>query len=283
MHPAAVDRVQFSVVAERHRHHVRPAVLAGRRKPAEALPGEILDLLIGKRAHATSQQREAQLQVNRRSRPEPAVRESGAAILQLRSPGAELPSLAGVQLSRRAGRLRARAVPLSLAPHLERGSRSSGGIRWRRTRRPATSGRSGRRRSMSSSCGPALDDPAVVEHDDPVGEAGRLQPVRDHDGGAPAGDRAHRRGDPRLGAEVEVGGGLVQQQDRRVDEFGAGEREQLPLSGRQRRAALAQLVPVAARQPRRSSRARRPRGRRPRPRRRRRPAGRRRCCRARCR
>ena len=61
-------------------------------------------------------------------------------------------------------------------------------------------------------------------------------------------DHAHRPLHPGLGAEVEVGRRLVEQQDRRVDEQGAGQAEQLPLPGRQRPAALGHRVEVAAAQ-----------------------------------
>ena len=47
----------------------------------------------------------------------------------------------------------------------------------------------------------------------------------------PRGDQSHRPLDPRLGAEVEVGGGLVEQQDRRVDEQRARQADELT-SGR---------------------------------------------------
>ena len=39
----------------------------------------------------------------------------------------------------------------------------------------------------------------------------------------PAADDAHGPLHPGLGGEVEVGGGLVEQQDRRVDELGPGQ------------------------------------------------------------
>ena len=48
----------------------------------------------------------------------------------------------------------------------------------------------------------------------------------------PRGGDAHRRGDPSLGGEVEVRGGFVQQEDRRVDQVRAGERDQLALARR---------------------------------------------------
>ena len=99
--------------------------------------------------------------------------------------------------------------------------------------------------------GPGLLDPAGVQDDDPVGGPGRLQPVGDDDRGPPA---RH----PRMAAatrasvgQVEVRRRLVEQQDGRVDQLGAGQRDQLALAGRQRPAPLGQLVVVAARQARR--------------------------------
>ena len=50
---------------------------------------------------------------------------------------------------------------------------------------------------------------------------------------AAAGDQTHRPLDPGLGAEVEVGGGLVEQQDRRVDEQRSRQADELLLAGRQ--------------------------------------------------
>ena len=61
-----------------------------------------------------------------------------------------------------------------------------------------------------------------------------------------AGEALHRRRDPGLVGEVEVRGRLVEQQDRRVDELGPGERDQLALAGRERAAALGDLVVVGA-------------------------------------
>ena len=51
----------------------------------------------------------------------------------------------------------------------------------------------------------------------------------------------------RLGAEVEVGRGFVEQQDRRVDQPSARQRNELALSRRQRPSAFAHRREVAAR------------------------------------
>ena len=91
-----------------------------------------------------------------------------------------------------------------------------------------------------------LDDLAAVDHDDPIGAACGREPVRDEQRGATAGDQAHRPLHPGLGTEVEVGGGLVEQQDRRVDEQRAREADELALPGRQRASALRDRLQVAA-------------------------------------
>ena len=91
-----------------------------------------------------------------------------------------------------------------------------------------------------------LDHLPALQDDDPVGGFGRLQPVGDDDVVRPLRHLLHRRGDPRLGDEVEIRRGLVEQQDDRVDELGSSERDQLALTGRERPPALGQLVVVAA-------------------------------------
>ena len=95
-----------------------------------------------------------------------------------------------------------------------------------------------------------FDDPAVVDHDDAVGEARRLQPVRDQDRRATLRRDTHRGLHLRFGLQVEVRRRFVEQQDRRVDEVRARERDQLALPGRQRAAAFAHPLEVAAGQPR---------------------------------
>ncbi len=61
----------------------------------------------------------------------------------------------------------------------------------------------------------------------------------------PGEQAAQARLDASLGVQVHVGGGLVQHEDARVGDQGAGEREQLALTGGQLRAALADLGVVA--------------------------------------
>ena len=86
--------------------------------------------------------------------------------------------------------------------------------------------------------GAGLGDLTVAEHHDAVGPAGGLETVGDHQRRAPCRDHPHRLLHAGFGGEVEVGGGLVEQQDRRVDEVGAGQADELALPGRQRPAAL---------------------------------------------
>ena len=91
-----------------------------------------------------------------------------------------------------------------------------------------------------------LDDAAVVDHDDAVGEARGLEPVRDQDRGATVRGHAHRGLHLRLGLQVEVRGRLVEEQDRGIDEVRARERDELALARRQRPAALAHPLQVPA-------------------------------------
>ena len=88
--------------------------------------------------------------------------------------------------------------------------------------------------------GSVLDDPAVVDHEDPVGEPGGLEPVGDEDrGAAPVAATRIAAVHPGLGGEVEVRRRLVEEQDRGIDEVGAGERDELALARRERPAPLA--------------------------------------------
>ena len=93
-----------------------------------------------------------------------------------------------------------------------------------------------------------LDDAAVVHHDDPVGAADGGEAVGDDDRRAVVHQPLERLLDQPLGFGVERGGRLVEQQDRRVAQQRAGDREALALAARQPRAAFAQegVEPVAA-------------------------------------
>ena len=72
--------------------------------------------------------------------------------------------------------------------------------------------------------------PAVQHHDAIRGPRG-LQPVRDHHRRPAVGYLLHGGGDVRLGHQVEVRGRLVEQEQDGVDQLGAGERDELALTG----------------------------------------------------
>jgi hypothetical protein len=93
-----------------------------------------------------------------------------------------------------------------------------------------------------------LGDAAVLDHDDPVGVAHGREAMRDDERGPAAEDATQRVLDEDLGSRVHRGRGLVEDQDGRVGEDGAGERDQLPLPGREQRASLADARLVAVRQ-----------------------------------
>ena len=91
----------------------------------------------------------------------------------------------------------------------------------------------------------ALDDEAVVEDDDLVGMDDRRQAVGDDQRRAVGGDAVERRLDLALGVDVEGRGRLVEDQDRRRLEHGAGDGDALLLAAGELQAALADLGLVA--------------------------------------
>ena len=86
--------------------------------------------------------------------------------------------------------------------------------------------------------GAALDDMAMLQHDDGVRVAHRGKPVCDDKHRAALHQAVHALLDQRLGAGVDARRGLVQNQHRRVGDGGAGDGQQLALS-------LAQVCAVA--------------------------------------
>src|SRR5581483_2856853 len=92
---------------------------------------------------------------------------------------------------------------------------------------------------------PVHGDAAVLEHDDLVGERDRRQPVRDDDRRAAAHRLAQPFPDARLGARVDRRGRVVEDQDARVDDERARDRDALPLPARERDPALADHRVVA--------------------------------------
>ncbi len=90
-----------------------------------------------------------------------------------------------------------------------------------------------------------LDDPAVLEHDDPACVPDRGEAVGDHDRGPSCDEPPHTLLDQALGVDVDVRGGLVEHQDPRVGDERPRERDQLALARRKLYAALTDLRIVA--------------------------------------
>ena len=90
-----------------------------------------------------------------------------------------------------------------------------------------------------------LGDLAPVEHDQAVHRRDRRQPMRDRDDGLALHQRVEVLLDRRLDLGVERRGRLVEDQDRRVLQQDARDRDALPLSAGQLHAALADMGVVA--------------------------------------
>jgi hypothetical protein len=60
-------------------------------------------------------------------------------------------------------------------------------------------------------------DAAAIEHDDAIGAAHRAEAVRDDEGGASGHDAVHRLEDLLLGPGVDGGGGIVEDEDGRIE------------------------------------------------------------------
>ena len=104
-------------------------------------------------------------------------------------------------------------------------------------------------RDQAASCVPSSTMRPLVEHQDAVaGQHGR-EPVRDHQRGAALHQPLERRLHQRLALGVERRGRLVEQQERRVAQDRARDRDALALAAGQRHAALADRRVVALRQP----------------------------------
>ena len=90
-----------------------------------------------------------------------------------------------------------------------------------------------------------LDDAAALHHQHPVGDRHRRQPVRDDHRRPPGQDRRSACCTRRSLGMSQRRRGLVQDQHRRLGQERPGERDQLPLPGRQPAAALADVGVVA--------------------------------------
>ena len=103
----------------------------------------------------------------------------------------------------------------------------------------ASSSRNSAHRADELGVGADVDDPAVVEDGDAVGQRQRRAPVGDEQRGAALRERAQRVVDRLLGGGVDRGGGVVEHQDPRVGEHRPGQRDPLPLAAGEREPALA--------------------------------------------
>ena len=74
-----------------------------------------------------------------------------------------------------------------------------------------------------------LDDAAALEHRDAVGQRDRCRPVRDHERRPPAHHLGKGRADLVLLRRVDRRGSVVEDEDGRVGEDRAGDRDPLPL------------------------------------------------------
>ena len=86
--------------------------------------------------------------------------------------------------------------------------------------------------------GALLHELSVAQHQDPVRPSDGGETVGDHDGGAPLEQAGERALDLALGVAVDVGGRLVEHQDRRIRDQGPGEAQKLALPEREVRSAL---------------------------------------------
>ena len=85
---------------------------------------------------------------------------------------------------------------------------------------------------------PHLDDASLVQHHNQVGVHHRLDAVGNHEGSAPLHEAFQGGADGGLGLGVHAGGGIVQDEDARVFQEGAGDGDALLLPARKGHAAL---------------------------------------------
>jgi hypothetical protein len=96
--------------------------------------------------------------------------------------------------------------------------------------------------------GALLDNPATIDHQEPIGAPYRAEPVGNDQRGSSHQQLSHGILDEPLALGVQIAGGLVQDEDRRVLENGTGDGDALPLTSRQLDAPLADDRIVAVRQ-----------------------------------
>ena len=95
---------------------------------------------------------------------------------------------------------------------------------------------------------PLLRDPAVFDHEDTVGVPDGGQAVRDHEIRAALHQVVHRGLDLAFRARIDRAGRFVEDQDARVGDDRAGDRQQLLLAGGKVGATLVEHGIVAVRQ-----------------------------------
>lgn len=83
--------------------------------------------------------------------------------------------------------------------------------------------------SSNSSCA-AFNDSARFDHQDQIRIVHRAQAVRDHDAGASGQQGLECPLNDRLGAGIDIGSGLIENQDARIADHRPGEAEQLALA-----------------------------------------------------
>ena len=98
--------------------------------------------------------------------------------------------------------------------------------------------------------GARVENPPVLHHHDAIGQRKHGQPVRDQDRGAVAGELFQDLLDGLLALQIDLAGGLVEDQDGRIAEDGPRQGDALPLSAGEpaaQRAGLRSRTPRAAR------------------------------------
>src|ERR1700752_2669548 len=86
-------------------------------------------------------------------------------------------------------------------------------------------------------------EPALVEDEDAVGMLNGAEAMRDHQRGAATEQAVKGVADLQLGLGVDAGGGFVQDQKARIVCQRASKIDELPLTDRERRAALVDAGP----------------------------------------
>jgi len=76
----------------------------------------------------------------------------------------------------------------------------------------------------------ALDDPVIIDYQHQIGVANCAQAVRNDKRGTPLQQAQQSLLNLQFGASIDAAGGFVQNQDAGICQYGAGNRQQLPLA-----------------------------------------------------